>query len=103
MGSESNPITHSEAFARTRHVHSCSTGHQQRGGDRGFYTQARAVGLAEAARQNGGQAMTYWDVRTKNVEDAAKTKVRLPPLNPALAAPVTVLTPARKRTSSVGY
>ncbi|EKD03532.1 hypothetical protein A1Q2_02115 [Trichosporon asahii var. asahii CBS 8904] len=75
LGKQTNPITHSEAFARTRHVHSCSTGHQQRGGDRGFYTQARAVGLAEAARQNGGREMTYWDVRTKNVEDAARTKL----------------------------
>lgn len=78
LGKQSNPITHSEAFARTRHVHSCSTGHQQRGGDRGFYTQARAVGLAEAARQNGGREMTYWDVRTKNVEDAARMKVSFP-------------------------
>jgi hypothetical protein len=72
MTSDKNPITHSNAFEKTDHVHSCSTGHQQRGGDRGFWAVARDMGL-----QAEGEKHTYWSVRTAKVEAGAREKVSL--------------------------
>ncbi|KAL1411079.1 hypothetical protein Q8F55_002028 [Vanrija albida] len=69
MTSENNPITHSKAFEKTDHVHSCSTGHQQRGGDRGFWAVARDLGLKAE-----GEKHTYWSVRTAKVEAGAREK-----------------------------
>ncbi|TXT13667.1 hypothetical protein VHUM_01034 [Vanrija humicola] len=70
MTSDDNPITHSNAFANTDHVHSCSTGHQQRGGDRGFWATARDLGLKPE-----GEKHTYWSVRTAKVEAGAREKL----------------------------
>lgn len=70
LSSTTNPITHSNAFERTQHVHSCSTGHQQRGADRGFWVGAREIGLKPEA----GPEHTYWSVRTANVEAGAREK-----------------------------
>lgn len=70
LNNDKNPITHSDAFQRTQHVHSCSTGHQQRGGDRGFWNQARDANVKPIAQEH-----TYWSVRTANVEANARAKV----------------------------
>ncbi|RSH76671.1 uncharacterized protein EHS24_005418 [Apiotrichum porosum] len=69
LNNDKNPITHSDAFQRTQHVHSCSTGHQQRGGDRGFWNQARDANVKPIAQEH-----TYWSVRTANVEANARAK-----------------------------
>ncbi|CAK9784034.1 hypothetical protein CC85DRAFT_281941 [Cutaneotrichosporon oleaginosum] len=71
LDSAKNPITHSDAFARTAHVQSCSTGHQQRGADRGFWASARSEGLSTAGVS---ESATYWSVRTAKVEAQGRAK-----------------------------
>ncbi|WWC69341.1 uncharacterized protein I206_103279 [Kwoniella pini CBS 10737] len=56
-GKDLNPITNSDLYSRTDHFVSCSTGHQQ-------------------SNRGGGSegSMTYWQVRSAQVNDQARTK-----------------------------
>lgn len=72
LDSPTNPITNCDAFSRTAHVHSCSTGHQQRGADRGFWASARSAGVSTEGVSEGA---TYWSVRTAKVEAQSREKV----------------------------
>ncbi|GMK54985.1 hypothetical protein CspeluHIS016_0200410 [Cutaneotrichosporon spelunceum] len=73
LSSSENPVTHSDAFSRTAHVHSLSSGHQQRNGDRGFWANARNAGISADGLS---ERATYWSVRTSKVEAQSREKTR---------------------------
>ncbi|BEJ16505.1 hypothetical protein CspHIS471_0511100 [Cutaneotrichosporon sp. HIS471] len=73
LNSSKNPITHSDAFSRTAHVHSLSSGHQQRNGDRGFWANARSAHFSTEGLSESG---TYWSVRTAKVEAQSRDKTK---------------------------
>ncbi|BEI79567.1 hypothetical protein CcaverHIS002_0100960 [Cutaneotrichosporon cavernicola] len=73
LNSSKNPITHSDAFSRTAHVHSLSSGHQQRNGDRGFWANARSANISTEGLSESG---TYWSVRTAKVEAQSRDKTK---------------------------